>query len=76
MSFNLLYAAILTVFHFFFGGLFTDLTLFGRTVPALAVPILLAVLGNLAFLLYDYLLTRMIFLYYTKWSARIGRWLR
>lgn len=75
-SFNLLYAAILTVFHFFFGGLFTDLTLFGHTVPAITVPILLAVLGNLSFLLYDYLLTRMIFLYYTKWSARIARWLR
>lgn len=76
VSFNLLFSAILVIFHFFFGGLFTDLTLFGRTIPALAVPILLAVLGNLAFLLYDYLLTRMIFLYYTKWRARIERLLR
>lgn len=75
-SFNLLFAGILVIFHFFFGGLFSDLTLFGRTIPALAVPVLLAVLGNLAFLLYDYLLTRAIFLYYTRWRARVARWLR
>lgn len=75
-SFNLLYAGVLLLFHFFFGGLFTDLVLFGRAISPAAVSILLAVLGNLCFLLYDALLSRALLLYFMKWRTRIARWLR
>ena len=75
-AFNALFAGVLCIFHFFFGGLFVETTLFGVTFPVWSVPLILVLFGNLCFLLYDILLTRMVVLYYARFHQRVERWLK
>lgn len=75
LSFNALYAGMLCLFFFVLGVENDSLVFFGVTVPPYLFPVILAVLGNLCYLLYDILLTRLIALYLAKYSDRVRRWL-
>lgn len=74
-SFEILFVALLCIGNFVLGGIFEEVTFFSLHIPAWAVPLILLILGNICFLLYDYLLTRMVVLYYTRLRPRIARFL-
>ncbi len=74
--FNAQFALTLVLCYLVLDVPFQDVDLKLFVIPKLAVPFTLAVLGNLCFLCYDILLTRMITLYYMKYRSRVRRWLR
>ncbi len=76
VSFNLLFAGALAIFYFLLGMSYEAVALFTVTIPAYAVPILLCVLGNICYVCYDVLLTRLITIYYVKFRDRVRRALR
>ncbi len=76
VSFNLLFGGVIVVFYTLLGMPFEALVIFRITIPAYVVPAILVVLGNICFLLYDILLTRMLIIYYQKYRDRVRRRLR
>jgi hypothetical protein len=55
---------------------FQDEVIFGIPLSAYLIPAILLILGNICFLLYDILLTRLVSIYYYKYRDRVRRWLR
>ncbi len=76
ISFNLLFSAAVVIFFTLLGMPFEDINLFGLVIHRYVVPVVLVVLGNICFICYDILLTRMIALYYAKYRDRVKRRLR
>ncbi len=72
-TFNLLFAGTVVVFYFLLGMPYEAITIFSVTIPAYIVPVALFVLGNICYICYDLLLTRLIIFYYAKLRDRIRR---
>ena len=76
LSFNILFGVVIALFYLVLGMPYQNEMIFGVTLPAYLIPAVLLFLGNLCFLLYDVLLTRLISVYYYKYRSRVRRWLR
>lgn len=74
--FNALYTAVLLLSALVFHLPIVEETVMGVTVPLPAVWAILYLLGNVAFFLYDYLLTRLSLVYTLRWQARVRKWLK
>ena len=76
LVFNLLFTGCLLLSCFVMGFPIVGETLFGIYFPAGAIWALLYVMGNIAGLAYDFLLTRLAYLYDLRFRERVERWLK
>ncbi len=76
LVFNLLYTGCLLLSCFVLGMPIVGETLFGIYFPVSAIWVTLYVMGNVAGLLYDYLLTKLAILYDYRFRTRVERWLK
>ncbi len=74
-AFNALYTCVMCVGIWVLGMPMESISIFGITVNPTGVWILLYVLGNIAYILYDYLLTRLSVFYEYKYRKRVQKWL-
>ncbi len=76
ITFNVLFGVVIALFYLVLGMPFQDEVILGITFSAYLIPAILLFLGNICFLLYDILLSRLISIYYYKYRDRVRRWLR
>ena len=76
VTFNILFGIVIALFYLVLGMPFQDEVIFGITFSAYLIPAILLILGNICFLLYDILLTRLVSIYYYKYRDRVRHWLR
>ena len=76
VTFNILFGIVIALFYLVLGMPFQDEVIFGFPLSAYLIPAILLILGNICFLLYDILLTRLVSIYYYKYRDRVRRWLR
>ncbi len=74
LTFNLLYTGVLLLTLFVF-DVPMEGELFGVELAEEVALVILYAMGNLAFLLYDYLLTKLAILYHLKYRSRVQNWL-
>lgn len=75
LSFNLMFAAVLGLSAWFFGVETIALPGIGEISPW-GLFALLMILGNIVFLIYDYLITRLVVIYHLRWRTRLEKYLR
>ena len=72
ISFNVLFLVAVAVFIWFFGLEEIQLPIIGKVTPFAYVAVM-AVLGNIVFVIYDILLTRFILIYEYKYRKQLKR---